>query len=274
MASPAARPLLAQRGARGDPRRRGGAALAARARPSGSSAPCRRPSSGRGSPPPSTSSRRASRLQDRSAVRTSQRGCGAGGASGAEGVEGRRGVGRELSAGSASRSRSRGTGCDPDVVATARASVDGVRSGRPRGRPHRRRARRRHRLGQVEPVQRDLRADVRRRRACAGRRRRRSPPACGGGRRGALLDWLGVDPERRIERESALDGESQAPLRGLVLLDLPDHDSIEPDTGRSSTGCCRRPTCSCGSSTRRSTPTTRCTPATCAGSWARGVDGR
>lgn len=45
----------------------------------------------------------------------------------------------------------------------------------------------------------------------------------------ALLDWLGVSPERRIERESALDGETQADLRGLVLLDLPDHDSIEPE---------------------------------------------
>ncbi|MDM7832609.1 GTPase [Cellulomonas edaphi] len=45
----------------------------------------------------------------------------------------------------------------------------------------------------------------------------------------ALLDWLGVEPGRRIERESALDGESQVALRGLVLLDLPDHDSIEPE---------------------------------------------
>ena len=43
----------------------------------------------------------------------------------------------------------------------------------------------------------------------------------------ALLDWLGVASDRRIERESALDAESQAALRGLVLLDLPDHDSIE-----------------------------------------------
>lgn len=43
-----------------------------------------------------------------------------------------------------------------------------------------------------------------------------------------LLDWLGVSRDRRIERESALDGESQADLRGLVLLDLPDHDSVEP----------------------------------------------
>ncbi|MHB1490533.1 MAG: GTPase [Cellulomonas sp.] len=44
----------------------------------------------------------------------------------------------------------------------------------------------------------------------------------------SLLDWLGVASDRRIERESALDGEAEAPLRGLVLLDLPDHDSIEP----------------------------------------------
>ncbi|WP_421740151.1 GTPase [Cellulomonas sp.] len=46
---------------------------------------------------------------------------------------------------------------------------------------------------------------------------------------GPLLDWLGVVPDRRIERESLLDGESEAPLRGLVLLDLPDHDSIAPE---------------------------------------------
>ncbi|MET0788353.1 MAG: GTPase [Cellulomonas sp.] len=46
---------------------------------------------------------------------------------------------------------------------------------------------------------------------------------------GPLLDWLGVVPDRRIERESLLDGESEAPLRGLVLLDMPDHDSIAPE---------------------------------------------
>lgn len=44
----------------------------------------------------------------------------------------------------------------------------------------------------------------------------------------AVLDWLGVDPQRRIQRESLLDGETEAALRGLVLLDLPDHDSVEP----------------------------------------------
>jgi len=45
----------------------------------------------------------------------------------------------------------------------------------------------------------------------------------------ALLDWIGVDPDHRIERESLLDGDSEASLRGLVLLDLPDHDSIAPE---------------------------------------------
>ncbi|NCT91616.1 ABC transporter, partial [Cellulomonas sp. APG4] len=49
---------------------------------------------------------------------------------------------------------------------------------------------------------------------------------------GALLDWLAVPVTRRFERESALDGESQADLRGLVLLDLPDHDSVEPEHRR------------------------------------------
>jgi len=43
----------------------------------------------------------------------------------------------------------------------------------------------------------------------------------------ALLDWLGGAGDRRIQRESALDAEAEAALRGLVLLDLPDYDSIE-----------------------------------------------
>ncbi|WP_291761973.1 GTPase [Cellulomonas sp. 73-145] len=46
---------------------------------------------------------------------------------------------------------------------------------------------------------------------------------------GPLLQWLGVDPDDRIERESLLDGEHEAALRGLVLLDLPDHDSVSPE---------------------------------------------
>ncbi|GAA4244006.1 GTPase [Dactylosporangium darangshiense] len=53
--------------------------------------------------------------------------------------------------------------------------------------------------------------------------------ACVWGEAGAapLLDWLGVPPNRRFTRESALDGNDEAALRGLVLLDLPDFDSIE-----------------------------------------------
>jgi GTP-binding protein EngB required for normal cell division len=46
-------------------------------------------------------------------------------------------------------------------------------------------------------------------------------------RAGELLDWLGVPPARRFRRESALDGEDERTLRGLVLLDLPDFDSVE-----------------------------------------------
>jgi energy-coupling factor transporter ATP-binding protein EcfA2 len=43
---------------------------------------------------------------------------------------------------------------------------------------------------------------------------------------GPLLDWLGVPPGLRFVRESALDADDEAALRGLVLLDLPDFDSI------------------------------------------------
>jgi len=42
-----------------------------------------------------------------------------------------------------------------------------------------------------------------------------------------LLDWLGVPTGQRFTRESALDGDDEAGLRGLVLLDLPDFDSVE-----------------------------------------------
>jgi GTP-binding protein EngB required for normal cell division len=55
--------------------------------------------------------------------------------------------------------------------------------------------------------------------------------ACVWNARGAdpLLDWLGVAPQHRFVRESPLDAEDQAALRGLVLLDLPDVDSIAGD---------------------------------------------
>ncbi len=44
----------------------------------------------------------------------------------------------------------------------------------------------------------------------------------------ALLDWIGVERERRITQSGDLDSAVHGDLRGLVLLDLPDHDSVEP----------------------------------------------
>ena len=46
---------------------------------------------------------------------------------------------------------------------------------------------------------------------------------------GALLDWLGVPRRHQLARtDSMLDaGRSDTDLQGLVLLDLPDHDSTE-----------------------------------------------
>lgn len=43
-----------------------------------------------------------------------------------------------------------------------------------------------------------------------------------------LLDWLDIPPRHRVLRDSMLDhGEPDKALGGLVLLDLPDHDSTE-----------------------------------------------
>ncbi|RFU43603.1 ABC transporter [Actinomadura logoneensis] len=45
---------------------------------------------------------------------------------------------------------------------------------------------------------------------------------------GPLLDWLDVDKRHRYARASALDLQrADDSLQGLVLLDLPDHDSIQ-----------------------------------------------
>jgi GTP-binding protein EngB required for normal cell division len=51
--------------------------------------------------------------------------------------------------------------------------------------------------------------------------------ACVWGMEGAapLLDWLGVERRYRYARASALDA-GEAALSGLLLLDLPDHDSV------------------------------------------------
>src|SRR5690349_13472398 len=54
--------------------------------------------------------------------------------------------------------------------------------------------------------------------------------ACVWGREGAgeLLEWLGIAPRHQIMRDSLLDlGKEDRALQGVVLLDLPDHDSTE-----------------------------------------------
>jgi hypothetical protein len=54
--------------------------------------------------------------------------------------------------------------------------------------------------------------------------------ACVWGKVGAeeLLDWLGIAPRHQIMRDSLLDlGKEDSALQGVVLLDLPDHDSTE-----------------------------------------------
>ncbi|MBW8750487.1 MAG: ABC transporter [Propionibacteriales bacterium] len=54
--------------------------------------------------------------------------------------------------------------------------------------------------------------------------------ACTWGPNGAaeLLEWLGIPPRHQVVRDSMLDtGREGKDLEGLVLLDLPDHDSTE-----------------------------------------------
>src|SRR5262249_3132041 len=54
--------------------------------------------------------------------------------------------------------------------------------------------------------------------------------ACVWGREGApeLLEYLGIAPRHQIMRDSLLDlGKEDRALQGVVLLDLPDHDSTE-----------------------------------------------
>ena len=56
--------------------------------------------------------------------------------------------------------------------------------------------------------------------------------ACVWGRDGAdeLLEWLGIPPRHQTTRDSMLDSgrrDEQSELDGVVLLDLPDHDSTE-----------------------------------------------
>jgi GTP-binding protein EngB required for normal cell division len=54
--------------------------------------------------------------------------------------------------------------------------------------------------------------------------------ACVWGKTGAeeMLDWLGIAPRHQVMRDSLLDlGKEDSALQGVVLLDLPDHDSTE-----------------------------------------------
>lgn len=54
--------------------------------------------------------------------------------------------------------------------------------------------------------------------------------ACVWGSEGAeeLLEWLGIPPRHQVTRDSALDaGGTKHTLDGVVMLDLPDHDSTE-----------------------------------------------
>ena len=54
--------------------------------------------------------------------------------------------------------------------------------------------------------------------------------ACTWGVNGAseLLEWLGIPPRHQVVRDSMLDtGREAKDLEGLVLLDMPDHDSTE-----------------------------------------------
>src|SRR4051812_221345 len=54
--------------------------------------------------------------------------------------------------------------------------------------------------------------------------------ACVWGADGAedLLDWLGIPPRHRVVHDSMLDSRREDDaMRGVVLLDLPDHDSTE-----------------------------------------------
>ncbi|WP_436701183.1 ABC transporter [Nocardioides sp. BYT-33-1] len=44
---------------------------------------------------------------------------------------------------------------------------------------------------------------------------------------GELLEWLGIPPRHQTMRDSMLDTRSESEFDGVVLLDLPDHDSTE-----------------------------------------------
>ncbi|WP_312856071.1 YfjP family GTPase, partial [Nocardioides stalactiti] len=53
--------------------------------------------------------------------------------------------------------------------------------------------------------------------------------ACVWGSEGAeeVLDWLGIPPRHQTMRDTVLDTRQDQALDGVVLMDLPDHDSTE-----------------------------------------------
>jgi len=50
----------------------------------------------------------------------------------------------------------------------------------------------------------------------------------GGDDPGPLLEWIGVSPAHRLRRTESPEAGEEPELKGLILLDLPDHDSINP----------------------------------------------
>jgi GTP-binding protein EngB required for normal cell division len=45
----------------------------------------------------------------------------------------------------------------------------------------------------------------------------------------SLLDWIGVSPRARLSRTTSLDSRPDPELDGLVLIDLPDHDTVRTE---------------------------------------------
>ncbi|HZK05459.1 MAG TPA: GTPase [Actinomycetaceae bacterium] len=58
---------------------------------------------------------------------------------------------------------------------------------------------------------------------------RRPAAATWGSDSAELLDYLGIRPEERIFRDTILAASSEAEMEGLVLIDMPDQDSVEED---------------------------------------------
>ena len=79
---------------------------------------------------------------------------------------------------------------------------------------------------------------------------------------GELLNWLGIPRRHQVQHRSSLEDAQSEDLDGLVLLDLPDHDSTEVEHRLIVDRLVELVDVWSGSSTRRSTPTPRCTTAT------------